>query len=151
MTRITLGLAVLCLCIISFQAFAADMGPSVDKLSAHEKSLWEAIKNGDMKTFSAGTSDEILDIDASGVIYNKQQIIDSFSKMKMTDYSLSDFKTYMLDKDCVVLTYTANSTITMNEKSMTPKTIDSTTYVQHGGKWIPKFHTETMVPPAPAQ
>ena len=58
MRKISIVLSMLCLCILSLQAFAYDMGPSVDKLSAHEKMLWEAIKNGDMKAFSDGTAAE---------------------------------------------------------------------------------------------
>ena len=149
MNRITIGISVLCLCVISLIGYAADMGPSVDKLSAHEKSLWEAIKNGDMKTFSAGTSDDLLDIDVMGMTLNKQQLMDQFAKMKMTEYALTDFKTFVLDKDAVVLTYQANSTGTMEGKTMTTKVLHSTTYVMHGGKWIPKFHTETMIPEHP--
>jgi hypothetical protein len=99
------------------------------------------------RKISLGSADDLLDIDVSGAIYNKQQIIEQFTKMKMTDYTLSDFKTFMLDKDCVVLTYISNSTATMEGKTMTGKNINSTTYCLHGGKWVPKFHTETMVPP----
>ena len=149
MNRITIGIAVLCLCVISLTGFAADMGPSLDKLSAHEKSLWEAIKNGDMKTFSAGTSDDLLDLDAMGLTYNKQQLLDQLTKMKMTEYALSDFKVFALNNDAAVLTYVSNSTATMDGKTMSMKVQNSTTYVHNGGKWIPKFHTETMIPEHP--
>jgi hypothetical protein len=148
MKKILFVLLVLCVSIISFRGFAADA--MLDKLSANEKSLWEAIKNGDMKTFSAGLSDEIMDIDASGVVYNKQQLIENLSKLKMTDYTLSDFQLFNLDKDCVVLSYMSNSTATMDGKTMTMKTQHSTTYVNHGGKWMPKFHTETPIMEKPA-
>jgi hypothetical protein len=149
MKKTVFALVILCVTMISYSGFAADA--MLDKLSANEKSLWEAIKMGDMKTFSAGLSDDILDIDATGVTYNKQQIVDNLSKMKMSDYTLSDFKSFMLDKDAVVLTYTSNSTVTMNEKTQTMKAQNSTTYINHGGKWMPKFHTETPVMEQPAQ
>lgn len=146
MKRISVVLLVLCAFAFSIQAFAADMAPSVDKLSAHEKSLWEAIKNGDMMTFSDGTAGEIMDLDASGVALNKKQVMDQFTKMKMTGYSLSDFGVTTLDKDCVVLTYKSNSTVTMEGKAMSQNVLNSTTYVSHGGKWLPVFHTETVIP-----
>jgi hypothetical protein len=149
MKKIIFILLVLCVSTISYTGFAADA--MLDKLSANEKSLWEAIKMGDMKTFSAGLSDEILDIDMSGVIYNKQQIVDNLSKMKMSEYTLSDFKLFTLDKDAVVLTYTSNSTATMDGKTQTMKAQNSTTYTSRGGKWMPKFHTETPVMEQPAQ
>lgn len=145
MNRFAIGVVALCLCVFSLNAYAADMSMA-DKLGAQEKALWEAIKNGDMKTFSAGTAPDILDVDATGVIYNKQQIMDTFMKMKMTDFSLTDFNTFMLDKDCVVLSYKSTSTATMDGKTMTMNVTNTTTYVNQGGKWIPKFHTETMVP-----
>ena len=149
MKKTVLILLVLCASMISIGAFAADA--MLDKLSANEKSLWEAIKTGDMKTFSAGLSDDILDIDASGLVYNKQQIVDTLSKMKMSEYTLTDFKVFSLDKDAVVLTYSSNSTVTMDGKTMTMKATNSSTYVSHGGKWMPKFHTETPVMEPPAQ
>jgi hypothetical protein len=149
MRKILFALLVLCVSMITYSGFAADA--MLDKLSANEKSLWEAIKTGDMKTFSAGLSDEIMDIDASGVVYNKQQLIDNLSKMKMSEYTLSDFQLFNLDKDTVVLSYMSNSTATMDAKTMTMKTRHSTTYENHGGKWMPKFHTETPIMEQPAQ
>jgi hypothetical protein len=145
MKQISIGLAVLCLCVLSLQAYADDR-EDVHNLAAHETSLWEAIKKGDMNTFSLGVYNELMDIDASGVVYNKQQLLDALGKMKMTDYTLSDFKTFKLDDDCVVLTYTSNSTATMDGKTMTMKAINSSTYVEHDGKWLPMFHSETIIP-----
>ena len=148
MKQISIGIAVLCLLVLSFQAYAADR-EDVQNLSKHETMLWEAVKNGDMNKFSGGIDDDLLDIDMSGVIYNKQQLVDELSKMKINEYALSDFKTFKLDNDCVVLTYTSNSTITRDAKTMSAKAINSTTYCEVKGKWIPRFHTETMVPPTP--
>jgi hypothetical protein len=104
-----------------------------------------------MKTFSAGLSDEIMDIDVSGVVYNKQQLTDNLSKIKMSDYTLSDFQLFPLNKDTAVLSYMSNSTATMDGKTQTMKARHSTTYVNHGGKWMPKFHTETAIMEQPAQ
>jgi Domain of unknown function (DUF4440) len=69
----------------------------------------------------------------------------------MSDYTLSDFQLFNLDKDTVVLSYMADSTATMDGKTMTTKVRHSTTYVNHGGKWMPKFHTETPIMEQPAQ
>lgn len=146
MRRLTIAMSVLCLCMLALHAYAGDMGPTVGNLSAQEKQLWEAIKNGDMKTFAAGTDDDLLDLDAMGVMYDKKQLMDNFAKMKMTEYELSDFSVFALDKDCVVLTYKSTSTAVMDAKSMTIKVLNSTTYVGKGGKWRPRFHTETMIP-----
>jgi hypothetical protein len=146
--KIFFALLVLCICLISYSGFAADA--MLDKLTANEKSLWEAIKSGDMKTFSANLSDETMDIDVSGMVYNKQQLVENLSKLKMTEYTLSDFQLFSLDKDAAVLSYTSNSTATMDGKTMTMKTRHSTTYVNHGGKWMPKFHTETPIMEKPA-
>jgi len=148
MKKILFALLVLGVSMISYSAFAAD--PMLDKLSANEKSLWEAIKNGDMKTFSASLSDDIRDIDPSGAVYNKQQLVENLSKLKMTEYTLSDFQLFMLDKDSAVLSYMSNSTGIMDGKTETMKVRHSTTYVNQGGKWMPKFHTETPIMEKPA-
>ena len=149
MKKFIFVLLVICISMISYRAFAADA--MLDKLSANEKSLWDAIKSGDMKTFSDGLSDDILNIDGMGTAHNKQETVDMLSKMKMTDYTLSDFKLFTLDKDAVVLTYTSSSTATMDGKTQSMKALNSTTYTSHGGKWKPKFHTETPVMEMPAQ
>src|SRR5262245_2578855 len=148
MKKILFALLVLSVSMISYAGFAADA--MLDKLSTNEKSLWEAIKNGDMKTFSAGLSDEIVDIDSTGTVFNKQQLVDTLSKLKMTDYTLSDFQLFNLDKDTAVLSYMSNSTATMDGKTETMKVRHSTTYVNHSGKWMPKFHTETPIMEQPA-
>ena len=146
----TIILSVLFVFVLCFQVSAAS-APDVNALSAHEKSLWEAIKNGDMKTFSAGTSDELLDLDAMGMAYNKADVVKVLGQMKMTDYSLTDFQMFMLNKDAAVLTYKSTSTAEMEGKSMTLNVLNSTTYVNQGGKWLPKFHTETVIPEQPKQ
>jgi hypothetical protein len=124
----------------------------VTKLSAHEKTLWEAIKNKNWDAFSAGTAPELMDVDSMGTVMNKAQLLDNFKMFTMTEYTLSDFKTFMLDKDAVVLSYTADSSGVMNGQTEKTKVVHTTTYVKQNGKWWPKFHTETqVVTPPPAQ
>ena len=148
----TVALISIFFCVLSFHLYAADQD-LLTKLSANEKSLWEAIKNNDMNAFSAATASDLLEIDPMGTVMNKQQLIDSFKTFKMTDYTLTDFKVFTLDKNAVVLSYTADSSGTMNGQTMQSKVTHTTTYIMKDGKWWPKFHTETPVvaPPSGAQ
>lgn len=153
MKTIYLILSVFCLCLVSVQGFAADQGALVDKLSAQEKAIWEDIKAKNFDAFSAAVAPEILDVDASGVIYNKKQLIEALGKLTMTDFALTDFKTVSLDKECVVLSYTSVVNGTFDgHPVVNSKNINTTTYINSGGKWWPKAHTETRVmPPTAAQ
>jgi hypothetical protein len=149
MKTCTTLLLILCLCLLSFSAYAADN--MLDQLSAHEKTLWEAIKNQKMDAFSAGTAPDIMDVDPMGVVMTKQQLMDSFKTLTITDYTLSNWKTFTIDEDAVVLIYSADGTATMNGQPVPMKVTHTTTYVKEGGKWWPKFHTETPIAPPPAQ
>lgn len=153
MKTICLILSIFCLCLVSLQGFAADQSAMVDKLSAQEKTIWEDIKAKNLDAFSAAIAPEILDVDASGVVYNKKQLIEALGKLAMTDFTLTDFKTVSLDKDCVVLSYTSLVNGTFDgHPVVNSKNINTTTYVNSGGKWWPKAHTETRVmPPDAAQ
>lgn len=146
MKTICLIISAVCLCLVSVQGFTADQGVTVDKLSAQEKAIWETIKAKNWEAFSAATAPDILDVDASGAIFTKKQLIETLSKLTMTDFALTDFKTYSLDKDCVVLSYTSVSNFSFDGHPMTNvKVTNTTTYVNSGGKWWPKAHTETQV------
>lgn len=146
MKTVSLIISVLCLCLVSLQGFTADQGAVVDKLSAQEKAIWEAIKAKNWDAFSAATAPDILDVDASGAIFTKKQLIDTLGSLTMTDFALTDFKTYSLDKDCIVLSYTSVSNGSFNGHPMVNvKVTNTTTYVNAGGKWWPKAHTETQV------
>jgi Domain of unknown function (DUF4440) len=147
--RFTL-ISAISICLLSAFAFAADED-MVSKLSAHEKSLLEAIKSQNWDAFSAGTAPEILDIDPMGVVMTKQQLLDEFKKFTLNDYTLSDFKTFDLNENAVVLSYTADTSGTMNEQTMQMKVVHTSTYVKQNGKWWPKFHTETPVVTPPTQ
>lgn len=140
-------ISVICLCLISVSVYGAEKDMLLEKLTAHEKSLWEAIKSKNMDAFSKATAPDILEIDPMGVVMNKQQLIDSFKQFTINDYTLTNFQIFMLDEDAAVLSYAADGSATLNGQTVPMKITHTTTYVEEEGKWWPKFHTETPIAP----
>jgi hypothetical protein len=118
-------------------------------LMAKEKQVWDAIKKKDWDSFGGFLSDDQIYVGSSGTQDKKASIeaIKEGSKdVTMADFSITDFKTLWLDKDAVIVSYTATSTATMNGKELpsTPQR-NSSVWVSRGGKWQVIFHQDTDV------
>lgn len=116
-------------------------------LMSREKKVWEAIKNKDWESFGGYLTDDQIYVGSQGVM-NKQASIESLKNslkdVTVSDASLTDFKTLMLDKDAAIVTYMANMTGTMNGKELPPMPQrNSSVWVNRGGKWQVIFHQDT--------
>ena len=116
---------------------------------AKEKQVWDAIKKKDFDGFAAFLSDDQVYVSSQGV-KDKKTSLDGmksgFANMTMTDYSFTDFKTLPLDKDAVVVFYTATAKGTMDGKDFPPMAQrNSSVWANRGGKWQVVFHQETDV------
>ncbi len=116
-------------------------------LIAREKQVWEAIKKKDWDGFGALLADDHVYVGSSGVQDKKSTVDDIKEAMKdvnVTDASLTDFKTLRLDKDAIVVTYTATMQGTMNGKDIPPMSQrNSSVWANRGGKWVAVFHQDT--------
>ena len=116
-----------------------------EKIIDLEKSGWIAWKNKDAEWFKTNTTDEFLSINSDG-ISNKAQVVKSTPiDCNVKSFSLDNFKFVMLDKNTVLLTYTAMQDGECGGKKLTTKIRASVNYVKRNGKWLEALYMETPI------
>jgi hypothetical protein len=123
----------------------SDKKESVEtQIIALEKQAWAEWKNGNKKFVENYLADDAFFVNAEGVI-NKAQIVAAVGSCQFNDYSLEGFAVKILDKNAVLVNYTANQDIVCNGEAA-PKAVRSTTvYVKRKGKWLSTFYTEIPI------
>lgn len=114
-------------------------------LKTKEQAGWQAWKDKDPKPFAEMVPDDVVNVADGMVERGKQQMLKDLSAGTCTvnSFSLSDFSFLWVDKDAVVLTYTATQDATCAGKKQPGKVIASSLWVKKGGKWLSPFHQET--------
>ena len=112
------------------------------QIIALEKAGWEAWKNKDAKWFQNNSIDEVMWINSESVT-DKPQFIKDLSTCDVKSYSLDNFKFVMLDKDAVLMTYTAMQDGVCNGKKIPLQVRATVNYVKRGGKWLEAMYMET--------
>lgn len=115
------------------------------KLTATEKTLWEAFKNKKAEVFNRTLTADGFQIDASGVTA-KADIAKGMSECDIKDYSLSDFKLTSIDASASLLTYKGTQHGTCGGQAVPETVYASTVWVNRGGKWQALFHQESQAP-----
>lgn len=137
-----LGFAVL----LSGVQLHAQTNASVEKsLEAKEQIGWQSWKDHNAKPVEEMTPENAISIADGTVMKGKQQILNSLTTpgCDVKSFSLSDFSYLWLDKDTVVMTYTATQDATCSGKKQAGKVIASSLWQKKGGKWVSPFHQET--------
>ena len=137
-----LGFAVL---LSAVQLFS-QTNASVEKaLQTNEEAGWQAWKEHNAKLVEAFTPDDAVGIADGGVFKGKQQVLKSITDPRCTvnSFSLSDFSYMWLDKDTVVVMYSASQDATCEGKKQAGKVLATSIWQKKGGKWVSPFHQET--------
>jgi hypothetical protein len=116
-------------------------------LQSKEQLGWQAWKDKNVKPLEGIIPENSIDIADGTVTKGTKQILDGVASQdcQVNSYSLSDFSYIWLDKDTVMMTYTANQDATCSGKKQAPKVLASSLWQKKGGKWISPFHQETPV------
>ncbi|HEY6122593.1 MAG TPA: nuclear transport factor 2 family protein [Pyrinomonadaceae bacterium] len=113
------------------------------QIIALEKAGWEAWKNKDGSWTRDNVTEEFLLVNSEGVA-NKMQVVKSTATdCEVKGYSLDNFKFVTLDKDSVLMTYTAKQDGVCSGKPIPANVRASVVYVRRGGKWLEAFYMET--------
>ena len=137
-----LGFAVL----LSGVPLYSQANAAVEKaLQSKEQAGWQAWKDHDAKPVEGMTPDNSINIADGMVAKGKQQIVKNMVEPGCTvnSFSLSDFSYMWLDKDTVIVTYTATQDATCSGKKQAGKVIASSVWQKQNGKWMSPFHQET--------
>ncbi len=127
--------------------------PSEADIIAKEKGSWDGFKQKDEALFKKSLSPDYFGVTASGV----SDTAASLTGMKDTDLTeatFSDWKMTTIDKDAVLLTYTANVKGTYKGKPIpNGPYYEASAYVNRNGEWVNVYYQETLkrdMPPPPA-
>lgn len=140
-TWMTLGFALLLSGVPLYSQNA-----TVEKtLERNEQAGWQAWKDHNAKLAEPFITDDAVDIADGTVTKGKQPTLKMIadSGCAVNSFSLSDFSYMWLDKDTVVMMYTATQDATCGGKKQADKVLATSIWQKKGGKWLSPFHQET--------
>lgn len=115
-----------------------------DALKAKEQLGWQSYKDHNAKPIEEMTPEDSISISDGLVLKGKKQILSGLTPgCDVKSFSLSDFSFLWLDKDTVMMTYTATQDVTCAGKKQNGKVIASSLWQKKSGKWVSPFHQET--------
>lgn len=113
-----------------------------ETITAKEKEMYEALKNGDMDTFEANLADNFVSIYEIGVIEREEEL-ERLPNLKIRNYELSDIQMIEPAENVAILTYTLMGSGTFGEEEFDGTYYCSSTWVKEGDQWKGVVHTET--------
>lgn len=122
---------------------------SESDIIAKEKASWDAIKKKDWDGFAKSLSSDYLEVLDDGV-HDRASTLTSIKDFEVTEVTFADWKMVPIDKDAVILTYTATIKGTYKGEAMPPGPYrEASIYVNRNGEWVTAFYQETAASPAP--
>jgi hypothetical protein len=107
-----------------------------------DKQGWEAWKNNDATWFEKNTTADFLSISSDGISNKAEAMKSVTTDCKVAAFSLANFKFVVLDKNAVLLTYTATQDAICGGKKA-PTTLQvAVNYVQRGGRWLEAMYMQ---------
>jgi hypothetical protein len=109
-----------------------------------EKRAWEAVKMRDAKAFSDLFAADGMMADSAG-FSNRASFLQTLPELIISQYTLTDFKVMMIDKDSALITYKADVKGSFKGQAFPPNpAYVSSVWAKRGGKWMAVYHQETM-------
>ena len=117
--------------------------PEVEaQVIALEKAGWEAWKNKDAGWFQNNLTDEFLQVNSDAVSTKAEVVRSTATDCDVKNVSLDNFRFVMLDKDAVLLTYTAMQEGTCGGQRIPQHVRATVNYVKRGGRWLEAMYME---------
>jgi len=138
-----LAIAIGTLSIAFGQTKIANDSKLKGQIIALETAGWEAWKNKDGSWTRENVTAEFLLINSGGVSNKEQVIKATATDCEIKGYSLDNFNFVTLDKDSVLMTYTAKQDGVCNGKTIPANVRASVVYVKRGAKWLESLYMET--------
>jgi len=117
---------------------------------AKEKAIWETIKTKDYVAFADMLAEEQVEVIDIGV-NDKAASIAGVKEFEPSEVVFSDWKYLPIDKDAVIVAYTANYKGKFSGKEFAQTVRASSAWVNRAGKWVAIFHQECPLRPPMAQ
>jgi hypothetical protein len=116
---------------------------------AKEKQAWDAVRQKDFESFKKIMADDGIYVSHHGLL-DPAGTIKETKELDLTDLSFSDWKVVPIDKDAMVVTYTAHVQGRIEGQPLVASSVrGSTAWVNRGGQWLAIYHQDSEAKPAP--
>jgi len=118
--------------------------PSEADIIAKEKGSWDGFKQKDEALFKKSLAPDYFGVTASGISDIAASLV-GMKETELTDVTLADWKMTTIDKDAVLLTYTAKVKGTYKGKPMpSGPYYEASAYINRNGEWVNVYYQETL-------
>lgn len=125
-------------------AAAAAQDAALKDVEKAMNALNDAFKNRDADKIQRLITDNHVAITSYyGGPQNKAEQLKTLPDLKMSEYSSTDVKVTLLDKDTALVTYALTLKGTYKGKELPAKNYAAAVWVLQGGKWLEAFYQET--------
>ena len=140
-------------CVCEAQARKKGGAKSVEEtLVSNERRSWESVKRKDYETFGNFLAEDFYDIFPNGRAVTKAELMRDYIRgVELVDYSLSNFKVVMLNRDAAVVVYEAsargreNGAASRDEgkgQTIAIHAAVTSAWARRGGRWLNVFYRE---------
>src|SRR2546423_2068735 len=118
--------------------------PNEADIIAKEKAGWDTFRRKDADSFKKLLAPEYIGVNNSGP-EDAAASIASMKDTEISDVTFADWKMTTIDKDAVLLTYTATVKATYKGKSLpSGPYYEASAYVSRNGEWLDIYYQETL-------
>jgi hypothetical protein len=122
---------------------------SESEVIAKEKEAWQAVKTKDFESFRKIMAGDAIYVSHHGILDPAGTIAET-KELELTDLSFTDWKVLPIDKNAVVVTYTAHINGRIKGQPLVSSQVrGSTAWVNREGKWVAIYHQDSEAKPAP--
>ena len=124
--------------------------PSEADIIAKEKAGWDAFRKKDADAFKKMLAPEYIEVFWDGT-HDTAFALQGMKDTEISDVTFADWKLTTIDKDAVLLTYTATVKGSFKGKAFPEGPYrEASAYVNRNGDWVAIYYQETFAPPMPA-
>jgi hypothetical protein len=117
----------------------------LDRLIAREKELASAARRHATAVIDEALAEDFHQLASDGRLYSKADIMSLLKEVRIEDFTLADFQTFALDRDCLIVTYTSTVKGDYKGQPFPPRIAMSSVWVHRGGSWRNAFHQVTPI------
>jgi hypothetical protein len=126
--------------------------PSEADIIAKEKAAWDAFRHKDADAFKKTMAPEYVGVGWDGT-HDVASSVAAMKDAELTDVTFADWKMTTIDKDAVLITYTATVKGSVKGKAIPDGPYrEASAYVNRNGEWTNIYYQETLartMPPPP--
>lgn len=126
---------------------------SESDIIAKERAAWDTIKKKDWDGFAKTLASDYLEVLDDGV-HDRASALTTIKDLEVTDVTFADWKMLTIDKDAVIITYSATVKGSYKGEVFPPVPFrEASVYVNRNGEWVTAFYQETLtrtMPPPPS-